>query len=61
MTTTLESMEETIAEVKAAKPDCSIMIGGAVITSEYAKDAGADHYCKDAMQAVSAARAVFRE
>lgn len=61
MTTTLDSMEETIAEVKAAKPDCSVMIGGAVITPEYAKDAGADHYCKDAMQAVSAARAVFGE
>ena len=37
MTTTLKSMEETIAALHAAKLDCKIMVGGAVLTPEYAR------------------------
>ena len=48
MTTTLKSMEETIAALHAAKLDCKIMVGGAVLTPEYAKKIGADWYAKDA-------------
>ncbi len=59
MTTTLKSMEETIAAVKAAAPDCRIMVGGAVLTEDYAKKIGADYYCKDAMKSVEAAQEVF--
>lgn len=59
MTTTLKSMEETIAAVKAAAPDCKVMVGGAVLTEDYAEKIGADYYCKDAMKSVEAAQEVF--
>lgn len=59
MTTTLKSMEETIAAVKAAAPDCKVMVGGAVLTEDYAEKIGADYYCKDAMRSVEAAQEVF--
>ncbi len=59
MTTTLGSMEETIAAVKAAAPDCKVMVGGAVLTEEYAMSIGADFYCRDAMRSVEAAQKVF--
>lgn len=61
MTTTLKSMEETIAAVKEAAPDCKVMVGGAVLTAEYAAKIGADYYCKDAMKSVEAAQEVFRD
>ena len=59
MTTTLKSMEETIRAVKAAAPDCKVMVGGAVLTADYAGKIGADYYCKDAMKSVEAAQEVF--
>lgn len=59
MTTTLKSMEETIAALKKAAPDCRVMAGGAVLTPDYAKQIGADYYCKDAMKSVEAAQEVF--
>lgn len=59
MTTTLKSMEETIAAVRAASADCKFIVGGAVLTPEYAKKIGADYYCKDAMKSVEAAKEVF--
>lgn len=61
MTTTLKSMEETIAAVKEAAPDCKVMVGGAVLTADYASKIGADYYCKDAMKSVEAAQEVFDE
>ena len=60
MTTTLKSMEETIAAIKDAAPDCKVMVGGAVLTEDYAKAIGADYYCKDAMKSVEAGQEVFR-
>lgn len=59
MTTTLKSMEETIAAVRAAAPDCKFLVGGAVLTPDYAEKIGADYYCKDAMKSVEAAKEVF--
>ncbi len=59
MTTTLKSMEETIAAIKKAAPDCRVMVGGAVLTADYAEKIGADYYCKDAMKSVEAAQEVF--
>lgn len=59
MTTTLKSMEETIAAVRKAAPDCKFLVGGAVLTPDYAQRIGADYYCKDAMKSVEAAREVF--
>ena len=52
MTTTVPSMEETIQLVRERAPWCKVMVGGAVLTEEYANAIGADHYSKDAMGAV---------
>ena len=52
MTTTVGGMEETIKVLRNIKPGCKIMVGGAVLTQEYADMIGADFYGKDAMQAV---------
>lgn len=60
MTTTLGSMEKTIEAVKEAAPDCKVMVGGAVLTAEFAERIGADFYCKDAMKSVEAANLVFK-
>ena len=59
MTTTLGAMEETVALLKEKKPDCLTMVGGAVLTAEYAERIGADFYSKDAMGAVNIAKKVF--
>ncbi|MCM1525086.1 MAG: homocysteine S-methyltransferase family protein [Ruminococcus sp.] len=59
MTTTLKSMEETIALLRRVKPRCKIVVGGAVLTPEYAEKIGADYYAKDAKATVDAAREVY--
>lgn len=59
MTTTLKAMEETIALVKSRKPECRIVVGGAVLTPEYAMKIGADYYAKDAKATVDAARETY--
>ena len=59
MTTTLKSMEETIALLHQQQPDCKIMVGGAVLTEEYAKKIGADFYAKDAKASADIARSVL--
>ena len=52
MTTTVASMEETIRQLREKVPGCKVMVGGAVLTPEYADMIGADYYAKDAMQSV---------
>ncbi len=52
MTTTVPAMEETIRLVKEKTPWCKTIVGGAVLTQEYADKIGADKYAKDAMEAV---------
>jgi 5-methyltetrahydrofolate--homocysteine methyltransferase len=52
MTTTVPAMEETIALLRKTAPWCKVVVGGAVLTQEYADAIGADHYAKDAMEAV---------
>lgn len=59
MTTTLKSMEETIKALKEAGCDCRIMVGGAVLTPDYALEIGADYYAKDAKQGADIAKAVI--
>ena len=59
MTTTLKSMEETIAALHAAKLNCKIMVGGAVLTPEYAEKIGADWYAKDAKRSADIAKEFF--
>ncbi len=52
MTTTVPAMEETIRQLRKSAPWCRIVVGGAVLTSEYADTIGADKYAKDAMETV---------
>ena len=59
MTTTVTSMEETIRLLRKHKPDCKVMVGGAVLNQDYAAMIGADFYGKDAMQSVYYAQRVF--
>lgn len=59
MTTTVSSMEETIRLLRAAKPDCKVVVGGAVLTPEYADMIDADYYAKDAMATVHYAQQLF--
>ena len=59
MTTTVVSMEETIRLLREKKPDTKVVVGGAVMTQEYADAIGADCYAKDAMATVHFAEEVF--
>ena len=59
MTTTVVSMEETIRQLRKEKPDCKVMVGGAVLNQDYADMIGADFYGKDAMQSVHYAQEFF--
>ena len=52
MTTTVPAMEETIKLIRARAPFAKVIVGGAVLTQEYADMIGADAYAKDAMGAV---------
>lgn len=59
MTTTVVSMEQTIRLLREKKPDIKIVVGGAVLTQEYADSIGADCYARDAMATVHYADSVF--
>lgn len=61
MTTTVPAMEETIRQLRKAAPWCKILVGGAVLTRDYAQRIGADGYAKDAMEAVRCAQALTRK
>ncbi|MBR0070647.1 MAG: cobalamin-dependent protein, partial [Synergistaceae bacterium] len=52
MTTTVASMKETIEKLRASCPDVKVIAGGAVLTPDLAKYAGADYYARDAMEGV---------
>jgi len=56
MTTTVSSMEKTIAALREAGVGARIMVGGAVLTEDYAARIGADYYAKDAMASVAIAK-----
>ena len=59
MTTTLDAMRDTIALLNEKYPECRTMVGGAVLTPEYAKQIKADYYAKDAKQAVDIAKEII--
>lgn len=61
MTTTVKNMEKTIKAVREESPDCKIMVGGAVLTSDYAEMIEADFYARDAKEAVEIAKKIFVE
>ncbi|MCR4563667.1 MAG: homocysteine S-methyltransferase family protein [Clostridiales bacterium] len=59
MTTTVRNMEKTINALKKEVPDCKVMVGGAVLNSEYASQVGADFYSKDAAGSARIAEEYF--
>ena len=59
MTTTVPAMEETIRQLKNFAPWCKTVVGGAVLTKDYAEKIGADKYAKDAMETVRYAEEIF--
>ena len=61
MTTTVPAMEETIALLRKSGSRAKVVVGGAVLTQEYADMIHADHYAKDAMETVRYAEALFAE
>ena len=58
MTTTVPAMAETIHQLRKAAPWCRVVVGGAVLTQDYADAIGADKYAKDAMETVRYAEEV---
>ena len=61
MTTTVPFMEETIHLLRKEAPETKIMVGGAVLTKDYAEEIGAHAYCKDAMASVRYAETFFED
>ena len=61
MTTTVPAMETTIRLLKEQAPACRVVVGGAVLTRDYAAAMGADHYAADAMETVRYAQSVTGE
>ena len=59
MTTTVPGMEETIRLLRQQAPWAKVMVGGAVLTEDYARTMGADRYCRDAMASVGYAEEIF--
>jgi 5-methyltetrahydrofolate--homocysteine methyltransferase len=59
MTTTLGAMENTIKLIRAENLDCKVVVGGAVLTPEYAEKIGADFYAKDAKETVDVAKKII--
>ena len=59
MTTTLGSMEATIRLLRREQLPCKVVVGGAVLTADYAQKIGADFYAKDAKESVDVARRVI--
>lgn len=59
MTTTVPNMKATIDALHAAKLDCQVWVGGAVLTPGYAKEIGADFYCKDAKASADLAKQIL--
>ena len=59
MTTTVKNMEDTIKSIRENNINCSIMVGGAVLTKSYAKMIGADFYASDASEGVKIALEFF--
>lgn len=58
MTTTLKSMEDTIKLLRENNVDCKVVVGGAVLTPEYAEKIGADYYAKDAKETCDIAKKI---
>lgn len=61
MTTTLPELEKTVALLKEKVPTADILVGGAVVTEEYARNIGAPNYCKDGIAAIKIANTLIEK
>ena len=61
MTTTVRSMEETIKALHEEQLPCKVMVGGAVVNEDVAKNIRADFYCKDGLAGIRVAENIFGE
>lgn len=61
MTTTVPSMRRTIERLRAEDLNVPVIVGGAVLTPDYAKEIGADYYAKDAKQSADIAKAILEK
>ena len=61
MTTTVPAMEKTIQLLHEKAPFCKVVVGGAVLTQDYADQIGADHYARDAMDTVRYAQSILND
>lgn len=61
MTTTVPAMADTIELIRKKKPECRVVVGGAVLTQDYADQIGADHYAKNAMETVRYAEKLLKQ
>lgn len=61
MTTTAPAMKETVEMLKEKAPSCKVMVGGAVITEEYAEKIGADKYARDAMEGLAYTKSILEK
>lgn len=61
MTTTMPAMAATVAALRAARVPAYILVGGAVVTADYAREIGADGYAADAVAAVDKAQEALRD
>ena len=59
MTTTVQNMKETIEAIREAGIEAKVIVGGAVLTEEYAQKIDADYYAKDAKKSVEIAKMTF--
>ncbi len=61
MTTTVPSMQETITALRDKINDITVIVGGAVLSKETAKNVGADAYCRDALQTVKFTQEYYKK
>jgi 5-methyltetrahydrofolate--homocysteine methyltransferase len=59
MTTTVGAMEDTIRALRESGHECRIMVGGAVLTEEYAGEIGADRFVRDAKASADTAKEIL--
>ena len=59
MTTTVSAMKETIELLRQSGHECAVMVGGAVLTEDYAREIGADYYARDAKASADIAKEFF--
>ena len=61
MTTTITQIDKVIEAVNQSKLSAKVMIGGAVVTQEYADNVGADAYASDGVEAVEIAKQLINK